>query len=405
MKQHPEAAELSGTVYDAIIIGVGAMGSAALDHLARRGHQVLGIEQFTIAHALGSSHGGSRLIRQSYFEHPDYVPLLRRAYELWDDLDTWQRERGGAGLFFRTGGLYMGPAASPTFAGSLLASRIHGLPHRVLKDAEVTAEFPQFTPAAGEEALVEDNAGYVIPEATVQAQVDRAREHGATVLENTRVLRTEQLPGGGIAVHTSTGIFTGNRVVVTAGAWAPGILAELRIPMKVERQVMYWFRPTTRQEDFRTGPVYVHETAAGEQIYGFPSIDGPRGGTKVAFFRRGSAADPDRLNREVSEDEQTAMRERLSRTLPDLGAGEFVEAKVCMYTTTADEHFVIGRDPRPGREAFILACGFSGHGFKFVPVVGEMLADLVEGDSPDCGVPMFDPLRFSEVRATVEQSA
>lgn len=375
------------------------MGSAAADHLAAAGQKVIGLEQFTIAHALGSSHGGSRIIRQSYFEHPDYVPLLRRVYELYSDLDTYHRASGGEGLFFQTGGLYFGPSTGVTFAGSKLAAEMHGLPHEILSAQDIRERFPHFDPEDSDVGLYEDKAGYVVPELTIQAQVARARENGADIRENEKVQSLTPLPEGGVQVVTDEGVYSGRQVVVTAGAWAGKLLADLGIPLVVERQVMHWFDVTESYAEFKSSPVYIHQTDKVEQVYGFPAIDGPAGGGKVAFFRAGTNADPDHLDREVTDAEKSALQERLRRTVPALSEGASLDAKACMYTTTPDEHFVIGRDPRQGYGDVVLACGFSGHGFKFVPVIGELIKDMVVNKAPDCGVELFDPLRFSEVRA------
>ncbi|MDR7328484.1 N-methyl-L-tryptophan oxidase [Corynebacterium guangdongense] len=388
-------------MWDAVVVGVGAMGSAALDHLARRGHRVLGLEQFTLAHALGSSHGGSRMIHQSYFEHPDYVPVLRRAYELWDDLDAWQRGHGGNGLFFRTGGVSFGPASSAIITGSLLAARDHGLPYSTLSLADARRRFPQFSPADTDTVFHDDTAGFVIPEETITAQVARAQEHGAEVWENTEVVSITPTAGG-VTVDVSrdgrSTTVTARKAVVTAGAWTPRLLGQLNVPLTVERQLMYWLRPAVFEAEFRDGPVFIHDNGTGEHIYGFPWLEGEVPGVKVAAHHNGLPTSPDTLDRTVSPAEVAALRARLALISPALADAEFIDAKACMYTSTPDKNFVIGRDPRAGHENVVLACGFSGHGFKFAPAVGELLADLVESGSLSTGVPMFDPLRFPGVQ-------
>lgn len=384
--------------YDVIVLGLGAMGSAALDHLSRRGASVLGIEQFGIAHALGSSHGGSRIIRQSYFEHPDYVPWLLDAYRLWEDLDNWWDEP----IVHLCGGLYMGPRSSPTYAGSLLAARQHHLPHELLTPEQMANHYPHITLAEDEHAFFEARAGWVCPEATIRAQVARAREHGAEVWENTAVTGIDAQPHA-VSVTCSDGRqVTAGNLILTPGAWAPGFLAGLHVPLTVERHVMYWFETpgasgaelSGLREHMEQGPVYVHESSVGEQIYGFPATEE---GAKVAFFRKPTPADPDALDRTISEEEVAAMRRRLRETLPALAERRLLSAKACMYTSTPDEHFIIGRHPQ--WRNVLVACGFSGHGFKFTPKVGEVLAHMVETDADSCGVGLFDPLRFSEVRA------
>lgn len=365
---------------DVVVAGLGGMGSATARHLAARGVRVLGIEQFTPAHDRGSSHGRSRVIRQSYFEDPAYVPLLLRAYELWEQAE----KESDRDLITLTGGLYLGPEDGTTFGGSLLAAREHDLPHEVLDADEVRRRFPTFDPAPGELALYEERAGFVRPEETVAAHLDLAARDGADLRFGVRLLGWEETPDG-VRVRTSDGEFTAGHLVLSPGAWAPGFVD---LPLRVERQVQFWFAPPGGVEPFVDHPVYVTAGAQGEQIYGFPAIDGPGGGVKVAFFRRGRDADPDALDRVVTDAEAEEMRARVARTLPSL-AGPLVAAVPCMYTTTPDEHFVIHRTG-----PVTTACGFSGHGFKFVPVIGEILADLATTGTTPLPIDLFDPARL-----------
>jgi sarcosine oxidase len=379
--------------YDVIVVGLGGMGSAAARHLAARDQRVLGLEQFTPAHDRGSSHGGSRIIRQSYFEDPAYVPLLVRAYELWEEAE----KDSGAELLTLTGGLYLGPQDSPTFAGSLAAAREWDLPHEVLDGDAVRARFPTFTPAPGEVAIFEQRAGFVRPERSVATHLDLAARDGAELRFGQEVQFFEE-DGGGVRVRTAEGEFSAGHLVVTPGAWAPRLLADLGVPLCVERQVQHWFAPAGGVGPFVDHPVYIAEQATrggsgGNQIYGFPATNGPDGGAKVAFFRRGgSATDPDHLDRHVTEAEIADMQVRLRDTLPALGDGTPLRQVACMYTTTPDGHFVIA--PHPAHDHVTVACGFSGHGFKFVPVVGEILADLATQGATHHPIALFDPARF-----------
>lgn len=371
-----------------IVIGLGGMGSAAAAHLARRGAQVIGLERFEPAHAMGSSHGGSRIIRQSYFEDPAYVPLLLRAYELWDDLEASADEP----VRTLTGGLYAGDPDSLTFSGSLLASQQWDLPHEVLDAAEIRRRFPHFTPADHEVGLFEAAAGFARPENTVRAHLARAFAAGADLRFGVRVLDWSSNPSG-VTVRTSEGELRGDRLVVCPGAWAPRLLEELEVPITIERQVMHWFPTGAAYASFAAGPIYIHERADAAQIYGFPAIDGPDGGAKVAFFRMGAECDPETIARDVEAWEDERMGERLALTLPALAHSPASDAKACMYSTTPDEHFVIGM--HPAYDNVVVACGFSGHGFKFVPVVGEILADLALGGHTPHAVDLFDPTRFA----------
>jgi sarcosine oxidase len=378
--------------YDVIVVGLGGMGSAAAYHLAARGQRVLGLERFGPAHNRGSSHGGSRITRQSYFEDPAYVPLLQRSYELWDKL----KQDSGRDVITLTGGVFIGRQDSLTFSGSLRAAREWDLPHEILDAATVRKRFPTLDPADDEVALYEDRAGFVRPESTVVAHLQLAERHGAVLHYEEPVQRWEARPGGGVTVVTADGYYTADRLVICPGAWAPELLADLGIGFKVERQVMYWFQPTTGVGPYRPDrhPIYIHEDATGSQIYGFPAIDGAEGGAKVAFFRRGIVTTPDTIDRQVHPEEIQTMSDRLGSILPSL-PGRYLTAATCMYTNTPDEHFVIATHPE--HEQVTVACGFSGHGFKFVPVVGEIVADLATTGTTEHPISLFDPRRAAVV--------
>ena len=373
--------------YDVIVIGLGGMGSAAARSLAARGVNVLGLERHTPAHALGSSHGGSRIIRQSYFEDPAYVPLLLRAYELWDQLER----DSGEDVHTLTGGLFCGREDAVTVAGSLLASQQWGLEHELLSAAEVNGRFPTFAMPADEVALYEPKAGFARPEATVAAQLGLAERAGADLHFGEPVTGWEATPGG-VRVQTGQGTYEADRLVIAPGAWAPQLLASLGVPIVVERQVMYWFQPDGGTAPYTADrqPIYIREDTEGNQIYGFPAIDGPEGGVKVAFFRRGAACTPETIDREVHADEIETMREHTARLLPGL-PGRFLDASTCMYSNTPDQHFVVAQ--HPDHDNVSVACGFSGHGFKFVPVMGEVLADLATTGRTAHPIDLFDPRR------------
>jgi sarcosine oxidase len=372
--------------YDVIVIGLGGMGSAAAYHLAARGQKVLGLEKFTPAHDQGSSHGGSRIIRQSYFEDPAYVPLLLRAYELWEQLaiDS-QRE-----VYRITGGLFLGPPDCETVAGSLRAAREWSLPHEVLDAGQIVARFPNFTPAPTDLAVYEAKAGFARPELTVQAHLDLALAAGADLRFGEQVLSWSETADG-VRVTTGAATYTAGQVVICPGAWAPELLKEFGIPITVERQVLYWLDPTVGTAPFVDHPIFIDENASGQQIYGFPAIDGPGGGVKVAFFRKGAECTPETIDRVVHDREIAEMRERVGELLPALD-GPCVHSATCMYSNTPDQNFVIAR--HPDSVNVTVACGFSGHGFKFVPIVGEILADLAMTGTTAHPIALFDPQRL-----------
>lgn len=367
--------------HDVIVIGLGGMGSAAAAHLAARGQRVLGLERFGPAHDRGSSHGGSRIIRQSYFEDPAYVPLLLRAYELWDEL--------GGDQIVRTGGLYLGRPDTPTVAGSLRASQEWSLPHEVFDAAEIRRRFPTLAPADAEVGVFEEAAGFVRPERAVTAHLERAARAGAELRFEEPVL-SWTASAGGVVVTTAAGTYEAGHLVLCPGAWAPQLLSELGLPLTVERQVQYWFQPVGGVGPYERHPIFIREDDDGAQVYGFPAMDGPDGGVKTAFFRRGAVADPDALDRSVSAAEIEDMADHAGRLLPTL-PGRFLRAVPCMYTVTPDHHFVVA--PHPSHPTVTVACGFSGHGFKFAPVVGEILADLAVEGTTKHPIGLFDPRR------------
>jgi sarcosine oxidase len=373
--------------YDVIVVGLGGMGSAAAYHLAARGQRVLGLERHTPAHDKGSSHGGSRITRQSYFEDPAYVPLLLRSYELWDQLGR----DSGEDVIRLTGGLFVGRLDSLTVGGSLRAAREWDLPHELLTSAEVPHRFPTFSLEEDEVALYEAKAGFVRPEVTVRAHLALAERAGADLHFSEPVLSWESTAGG-VRVTTAEGSYDAGRLVIAPGAWAPQLLADLGVPFTIERQIMYWFQPGGGVGPYTADkhPIYIHEDAAGIQIYGFPAIDGPDGGAKVAFFRRGLVCTPDTIDRQVHDHEIEAMRSQAGRLLPGMPT-TFLDAATCMYSNTPDQHFVVAQHPEHSNVT--VACGFSGHGFKFVPVVGEVVADLATTGSTAHPIGLFDPRR------------
>jgi sarcosine oxidase len=362
--------------YDAIVIGLGGMGSAAAYRLAQRGKRVLGLEKFTPVHAHGSSHGGSRITRQAYFEDPAYVPLLLRAHEMWDQIERDSGER----IFHRVGGVIVGAGDSRAISGSRASAERWSLRHEVLDAGEIRKRFPTLDPVAGEIALYEENAGFVVPEAAVRAHLALARQAGADLRFEEPVTRWEEG-----RVTTASATYEAGHVVVCPGPWAPELLRDLEISFEVERQVQFFFTP---EDDFRDHPIYIWDRADGTNFYGFPELDGA---VKVAFHHGGQRCTPETVDRTVHAHEVEAIRNATRPAMPGL-AGTFQRAVTCMYTNTADEHFVIAR--HPAHDNVTVACGFSGHGFKFVPVVGEILADLTIDGATRHPIALFDPARL-----------
>jgi sarcosine oxidase len=362
--------------YDVVVIGLGGMGSAAAYRLAQRGKRVLGLEKFTPVHTRGSSHGGSRITRQAYFEDPAYVPLLLRAHEMWDQIERDSGER----IFHRVGGIIVGARDSRAITGSRASAGQWGLKHEVLDAPEIRTRFPALNPAADEIALYEQAAGLVVPEAAVRAHLALAQQAGAELHFEEPVTHWEEG-----RVTTARATYEAEHVVVCPGPWAPELVRDLEIPFEVERQVQFFFTP---KENLRDHPIYIWDRADGTNFYGFPELDGA---VKVAFHHGGQICTPDTIDRTVHAHEVEAMARATRSPMPGL-AGTFQRAATCMYTNTADEHFVIAR--HPAHDNVTVACGFSGHGFKFVPVVGEILADLTIDGSTRHPIALFDPARL-----------
>jgi sarcosine oxidase len=376
-------------MYDVIVAGLGGMGSAAAYHLAARGEHVLGLERYTPAHDKGSSHGQSRIIRLAYSEDPAYVPLVLRAYELWERLQS----ETGEDLMTITGGLMIGPPGTRVFEGSKESAEKYDLPHEILDAAELKRRYPVFEPTLDTVALFEERAGFLRPEACVKAHLDRAASHGADLRFEEEILAWEPKRSG-VRVETASGGYEAERLVISAGAWAPRLLADLGLPLGVTRQILFWFDPKGGIEPYLSDrfPIFIWEPEDGNSFYAIPAHDGHTGGVKAAFFRAdGKPADPETIDREVHEEEVEFIRSYLARYVPDLD-GDFLFAKTCMYTNTPDEHFVISTHPNHPQVA--IAAGFSGHGYKFCSVVGEILADLLTQGETTHPIDLFSPARL-----------
>ena len=375
--------------YDAIVVGLGGMGSAAAHRLAGRGLRVLGLDRFGPAHDKGSSHGGSRITRQAYFEDPAYVPLLQRAGELWDQIAV----ESGRSLVDWTGGVMVGRPDGPTVGGSLASAREWGLEHELLDAAALRDRFPALRPSEHEVAFVERRAGVVRPEESVRAHLSLARRAGARLHHGETVLDWTST-GHGVRVRTDHGVYHADKLVLTPGAWAPEVVADLGLPLQVERYVQFWFAPEDPAA-FAGHPVWIWEGEGDRQVYGFGT--GSDGTVKVAFFRGGAPCDPHTIDRTVGVGEVDEIASFVRRHVPG-AVHRFVRAKTCLYTCTPDHHFVIAR--HPGHDDVVLACGFSGHGFKFVPVVGEIVSDLVADGTTRHPIGLFDPTRPALVRSS-----
>jgi sarcosine oxidase len=366
-------------IYDVAILGLGAMGSAAAWHLARRGVNVLGIDRFDPPHTWGSSHGETRVIREAYFEHPSYVPLVQRAYELWAEL----AEEAGEQLYLKTGGVMIGAPDSEVFSGALQSAREHNLSHEILDGVQIQKRFPGLNPAPGMMGVLEPRAGILFPEKCVAAHLKLARILGAELRTNEPVLGWEAGPDA-VKIRTAAGEYLARKLIVTAGPWLGAILPELASLLTVERQVLLWF--VARSEDLFAPaqfPIHLWEYEPQKMFYGFPDLGT---GVKFAFHHQGEITHPEAVNREVTPQDIEAMRGLLERFLPEAN-GRFLRGTVCLYTNTPDGHFII--DQHPAIHRVLVASPCSGHGFKFASAVGEVLADLALDGKSNMDLSLF----------------
>lgn len=353
--------------FDCIVLGAGGMGSAALYHLARRGVKVLGIERFGVAHDRGSSHGQTRIIRKAYFEHPDYVPLLLRTYELWHQL----QDEFGEPLIDLCGLMLAGPPQGETIAGALQAAKLHGLPVETLTAQAARKRFAGFAFSDDMSVVFEADAGYLLVEKCVQAHAELAVRHGAVLQTGETVLRWTS-HGGTVTVTTDRGEYAAARLLITPGAWSGALLPDVPIAWEVLRKVLLWF--PVRAEAYRRDagtPGFLYETAEGV-FYGFPCLDGAT--LKLAEHSGGKPVeDPLNADRQLHDDDVAPVARFAERYLAGVAGPPGAHA-VCFYTCTPDRHFLV--DAYPAAENVHFAAGFSGHGFKFAAVMGEVLADL-----------------------------
>jgi sarcosine oxidase len=372
--------------YDAIVLGLGGMGSAALFELARRGRRVLGLEQFPLVHARGSSHGHTRIIRTAYYEHPNYVPLVRRAFERWYELE----QLAGRHLLTYAPCLTVGPKDGELIQGVLSADREHELEVCDFTREQVEDFYKPFRLPEGAVGLAEFGSGFLYVEECVRAHLDMAAARGATIHAEEPVIQWKAV-GDSVEVRTARDTYRAAKLVVTAGAWATKLLADIGVPLSVMRQVMLWFEPREpalfRRDRF---PIFICDTPPGP-FYGLPMID-PRGIKIARHYGAPELTSPDGVSWDATDTDEPPVRQFLDAYLPGQ-FGRRTDARVCMYTLTPDRHFVIDLHPKHSNVA--VAAGFSGHGFKFASAVGEVLADLVESGRTRLSIDMFRSTRFA----------
>lgn len=371
------------SVYDVAIVGLGAMGSAAAWQIAARGRSVVGFDRFTPPHVFGSTHGRSRIIREAYFEHPLYVPLVQRAYALWADLE----QLTGAALFHQTGGLMIGPREGSLVNGTRESATRHGLRYEEWDAAAVRRRSPALAPAEDMAAIWEPRAGMLLPERSVAAMLGEARRLGADLRVNAIVTGWSS-HGDHIVAEVGEARIAARRLVLAAGPWIAGLTTGMELPLTLERAVQGWFTPRDAVVGAPAAlPVFILEDASGHVCYGLPDIGD---GVKLAEHHGGEPTTMDTIRREVDGADRKRLEGVARRWLPGV-VPDLQDASTCVYTNTPDQHFIVDVHPAEPRVIVVSAC--SGHGFKFAPAIGEIVADMAMDRRP-----VFDTTPFSIAR-------
>lgn len=367
--------------FDVIVVGIGGMGAQACYQLAKRGQRVLGLERFDIPHAHGSSHGVNRIIRLAYFEHPSYVPILRRAYALWRELE----EAAGEQLLYVTGSLDLGPRGSDVIANSLASCHLHDLPHEHLDAAELMQRYPGYRLPGDYEGVYQGDGGFIASERAIVAAATLALNAGAVLHARESLIDFEPLSGGGVRVRTDRGTYETGRVILSSGAWIGAHVPALKRVAVPERQVLGWFQPK-KPEHFRMGAFPVSNIKTGTaHYYQFPVWHVP--GFKIGLYHHlREHGDADDLPRDITQADEEALRAGLRQHFPDAD-GPCLALKTCLFTNTPGGHFILDR--LPGFGEVVVASPCSGHGYKFASAVGEILADLAMDRTPALDLSLF----------------
>ncbi|MFQ3597499.1 MAG: N-methyl-L-tryptophan oxidase [Chloroherpetonaceae bacterium] len=380
--------------YDVIVLGVGSMGSSTCYHLAKRGYKVLGLEQFDIPHELGSHSGQSRIIRKAYGEASDYVPLLEKAYQNWNILES----ETGCQVYYKTGLLYFAPKNSSFLTTVKFSSSQYNIPVHELTETDCKQKYPQFELPNDFERLEEPDAGFITPERSILLFVQQALFNGAVIRTKEKVLDWKR-QNGTITVTTHQGTYQANKLIITAGPWAGKMISHLAPKLKVIRKSVAWVQPK-KWEEFTLGKFPCWNLLNdGYHFYGFPILPvnqfGAPLGLKLALhFPGGDVTDPDMVDRSSNESDEQVLIRFLNKFIPN-GYKNTLTMKTCLYTNTPDENFIVDYLPDYEKDV-VIAAGFSGHGFKFASVIGEILSDLAMNGSTKLPIRFLSAQRFGK---------
>ena len=384
---------MSSNHYDVIVIGVGSMGAAACWYLARHDYKVLGLEQFDIPHEQGSHAGQSRIIRKAYFEHSDYVPLLERAYHNWKELEA----KTSSQVYYKTGLIYFGSPDARLIKGTRESAEQYNIPLDILTHETANIRYPMIHFPDHFQILFEPDAGFVTPEKAIALYTSDAIRLNADIRAREKVLNWE-MENSFIDVTTNKNTYRADRLIICAGAWSGKLIPSLPARLKVTKQIVGWMKPK-KWNDFSLGnfPCWFLVDDDGNMFYGFPMLPakdfgGPIG-LKLALHKAGVEVDPDHVDRNILQEDEEILRNVLRKYIPD-AAGNTLTLKSCLYTNSEDENFII--DHMPGYDGKVtIASGFSGHGFKFASVIGEILSDLAIKGETDLPIEFLRLKRFS----------
>lgn len=370
-----------------LVIGLGAMGSAVAANLAQRGYGVVGFERYGRAHNFGSSHGDTRAIRAAYVREEEYIPLVLESYELWGKLER----DTGSDLLRKVGGLVVAPEGGITLSRSVATANRYGIPYDILSPTEVTRRWPTLVPPTGSAAFYEPSQSIMSPEKTVSTNIEAAIKNGAQMYFNT-IVSSWSASSHGVAVQTSRGNYEADRLIIAGGAWLNQLVDSPPMRISVERLLQVWVEPEGDIEQFRVGshPRWVLEDLQGKVAYAFPILEG-QNAIKMAFTK-GEPSDPDCVERNARPGEIDELVGFMSQLVPAIQRKGASRIAACLSGRAPDDNFIIGF--HPASPNVIVSGGFSSHGFKFVPVIGEILADLATKGTTTRNIKLFSPSRF-----------
>ena len=372
-------------IYDVIIIGLGAMGSAASYYLSKNGVKVLGLDTYEPPHKLGSSHGHTRVIREAYHEGTSYVPIVKKAYELWNELDHEIEDK----LILEYGGMYLGDDGK-YLSDAKKSAKKYDIPIKEFSSKEIKEKYNILNPPNNFKGLLENRSGAVFPEKAISNFLSKSINNGSSHNYNEKVIVWEK-QSKFYKVETDKNNYFAEKLIFSSGAWIKNLVPSLKLPVKIERQVLFWFDPIKDKDKFHYSnmPNTGWDLDNGMEFYTQPNIENK--GFKVAMHHNGKFISENDLNRESNADDLSIVKNFLEEYIP-LANGKLIDSRVCVYTNTPDLDFII--DFYPNDENIIICSPCSGHGFKFTPAIGEICSELVINNAANYDLSEFSIKRL-----------